>query len=384
MGTSTFNHWYDYNGRGLLWKVSAATTQTKPTTADVTYLYRPSGAVSSRQYGSLTAVPMRYTIREELQRIGDPAVTTYPFSARYAYHENGTVSESEFYSGGSPASQKRYRFVYGTAAYDALNRLKSADYSGWTGSAWSTTLAYDLTNLTYDRSGNLVTGRRYRSAATLVDNLTYTTPAGSNRLSSVSDAAGTTTETWDAEAGSLTYNANGNVLTVGAPYSITAATYDARNLPLSLTRGGVVTTYRYDQEGLRIAKRVGSGNTEVYLRAGGVELAVFVVNGSGVLQSSYFNVVAGDKVVGRQPSSGSRLYYHRDLLGSTRAVVQGTTVVESRDYDPWGVLMAGRRLGGGRPGGKARGSGILKGSSAPSLSTPSSDRVWNPSQKTPG
>jgi len=132
VGTSTFNHWYEYNGRGLLWKVSAATTQTKPTTADVTYVYRPSGAVSSRQYGSLTPVPMRYTIREELERIGDPAMTTYPFSARYAYHGNGTVSESEFYSGGSPASQKRYRYVYGTAAYDALNRLKSADYSGWT------------------------------------------------------------------------------------------------------------------------------------------------------------------------------------------------------------------------------------------------------------
>ena len=49
VGASTFNHWYDYNGRGLLWKVSAATTQTKPTTADVTYLYRPSGTVSSRQ-----------------------------------------------------------------------------------------------------------------------------------------------------------------------------------------------------------------------------------------------------------------------------------------------------------------------------------------------
>lgn len=50
-------------------------------------------------------------------------------------------------------------------------------------------------------------------------------------------------------------------------------------MPLSLTKGGVAATYRYDQTGLRITKQGGSGNTEVYLRDGGVELAVLVVNG---------------------------------------------------------------------------------------------------------
>ena len=35
------------------------------------------------------------------------------------------------------------------------------------------------------------------------------------------------------------------------------------------------------------------------------------------------------RVIGRQPSVGSVRYYHTDLLGSTRAVVQGTTVLES-------------------------------------------------------
>jgi hypothetical protein len=38
--------------------------------------------------------------------------------------------------------------------------------------AWTTTLAYDLTNLPYDRSGNRVTSGRNRDAGTLVDNLT--------------------------------------------------------------------------------------------------------------------------------------------------------------------------------------------------------------------
>jgi hypothetical protein len=33
--------------------------------------------------------------------------------------------------------------------------------------------------------------------------------------------------------------------------------------------------------------------------------------------------------------------------GTTRAVVQGATVVESYDYDPYGLLMPGRTLGSG-------------------------------------
>ena len=76
-------------------------------------------------------------------------------------------------------------------------------------------------------------------------------------------------------------------------------------------------------------------------------LGVFTVSGAGAVVSSYFNLLADTRVVGRQPSAGSRSYYHTDLLGSTRAVVQGATVTESYDYDPWGVLMPARSLGSG-------------------------------------
>ncbi len=34
----------------------------------------------------------------------------------------------------------------------------------------------------------------------------------------------------------FTYDANGNLLTAGAPYSISLVTYDEHNLPLHLTR----------------------------------------------------------------------------------------------------------------------------------------------------
>jgi hypothetical protein len=65
--------------------------------------------------------------------------------------------------------------------YDALSRLKKADYSHYT-SAWQTTLAYDVTGIIDDKGGNLTTLKRYGSNATLLDNLTYTVTATSNRL----------------------------------------------------------------------------------------------------------------------------------------------------------------------------------------------------------
>jgi RHS repeat-associated protein len=71
------------------------------------------------------------------------------------------------------------------------------------------------------------------------------------------------------------------------------------------------------------------------------------VNGSGSLTSWHFHLLAGEQVIGRQLNTGNRRYYHTDLLGSTRAVVEGATIVESYDFEPWGLLMPGRTLGSG-------------------------------------
>jgi RHS repeat-associated protein len=218
---------------------------------------------------------------------------------------------------------------------------------GNSGSAWTTTAAYDIAGIIHDTDGNLKNLQRYRDNGTLIDNLTYSYPGSSNRLSSVTDAVATTPETWDAETGSFTYDANGNVKTAPAPYSITNVTYDPANLPLSITRTGTTTTYRYDDAGQRITKQVGTGNTEFYLREGGTTVGVFTLNGSGALVSWYSNLLWEARMVGRQPNTGNRDYYHFDILGSTRAVVQGASSVESHDYDPWGLELPGRGLGSG-------------------------------------
>jgi RHS repeat-associated protein len=346
VGGNSFHQWYDYNGRGQLAYIYASTSSSKPAAADAAYTYRSSGRVGQRQFQGGPAVPVRYTVREQLERIGDPAGTAYPFSARYSYHPNGRLQEQEFYSAGSPAANKRYGYVFGATSWDALNRLRGADYSAWTGTGWNTTAAHDLSGITYDAAGNITALGRYQEAGLLVDNLVYGYGTANNRLSSVSDNTGTTPATWDAETGAFTYDANGNVKTAPAPYGITAATYDHRNLPLSFTAAGVTSTYRYNGEGQRIVRQVGTGNVDVYVKEGPATLGVMTVAPAGTATAWHFNLLAGEQVVGRQPNTGNRRYYHRDMLGSTRAVVEGATVVESYDYDPWGVLMPGRVLAG--------------------------------------
>jgi hypothetical protein len=71
VGSNKWHQWYDYDTRGLLWKVSASTTSSKPGTPDVTYTYRPSGQIATRQFQGGPQVPLAYTVREQLRRIGD-------------------------------------------------------------------------------------------------------------------------------------------------------------------------------------------------------------------------------------------------------------------------------------------------------------------------
>ena len=114
---------------------------------------------------------------------------------------------------------------------------------------------------------------------TLIDNLTYTYPSTSNRLSSVADAVGATAETWDAETGTFAYDANGNV-TAAAPLAITTAVYDWRNLPTTITRGGTSSSYRYSASGDRYRRKVGAGAAEVLVLDGPATVGVFTEAGA--------------------------------------------------------------------------------------------------------
>jgi RHS repeat-associated protein len=137
------------------------------------------------------------------------------------------------------------------------------------------------------------------------------------------------------------YDPNGNVRSMWGIYGNATLTYNRQNLPLQRTSGGAVTNYRYDSAGLRVAEITGTtANDTYYIRGlGGAVLAAY--NGSGVAR--YHNILGPyGRVMGRREGAAKRLYV-TDHLGTTRAVLSETgTVVESRDYDPYGLEMNGR------------------------------------------
>jgi len=66
-------------------------------------------------------------------------------------------------------AHQRYRYVH---TYDALNRLKTANYSNYS-SGWQSTTMFDLDYLNYDKQGNITTLNRYDEAGVLIDELQY-------------------------------------------------------------------------------------------------------------------------------------------------------------------------------------------------------------------
>ena len=339
--TSAFRHWYDYDAQGLLSKAYASTTATKPA-ADVTYLYNPAGLVSSFQYAGGPVMEHTYTIRGWLATMGDPYAynpshTSEPLSVGLKYFNNGNVQEAYYTNRFAPSTTLRYKYVH---AYDALSRLTAADYSFFNGS-YTTSAAYDVTGITYYLSGNLKTLLRKDETGATIDNLTYYYTSGTNRLNNVADAAGATSVTWDLEnsaSGAFAYDANGNMTKAPAPYGITAASYDWRNMPVSLTDNGTTTKYRYGVHGQRIYKKDGTALGEYYIQDG--PLTLMVVYENATYQR---NIVAGGQVIGRHPYNASRRYYYKDHLGSIRAVATPSgTVEETSDYYPFGLEMPGR------------------------------------------
>jgi uncharacterized protein RhaS with RHS repeats len=134
------------------------------------------------------------------------------------------------------------------------------------------------------------------------------------------------------------YDANGNVTTIDGSYNITGTTYNWKNLPTAITVNETnIYNYRYDHSGLRVYKQ--EGDNIHYLRGAFGEILAVYKNGS----HDYWNIVRPDgAVIGRREGS-TRLYYHRDHLGSTRAVVNASgTMVQTYDYYPFGLEMPGR------------------------------------------
>jgi YD repeat-containing protein len=287
---------YDLAGRLSAIYTSSIDDETGKTLA-ARFTYTASNQVHQLTLGELPAqtVDYSYNERDWLRTINDVGdlgedkfgeqihYNTSPATVATVDQYNGNIAAVEYYNSGlGEANVGRSAYSFG---YDGANRLTSAQFNQWIPPGeYLDREKYSLPTINYDPNGNITRLVRNGANGSAKDDLAYTYGAG-NRLDHVTH--GVTPKYYS-------YDANGNV-TRDDFREVTAATYDYRNLPVSVTKtGGGTISYSYDGSGNRIRKTVGSLDERYILGADGQTEAVY--NADGLL---FWNIIAGGKVIGK-------------------------------------------------------------------------------------
>ncbi|WP_158596896.1 DUF6443 domain-containing protein [Aquimarina sp. BL5] len=274
---------YDHIGR-LLEQIQTINTQAPERIVTNTYdelgqleskaVGGTSASLSARVEGGLQKVDYTYNVRGWLKTINEGTTdngdlfgfainyntTTENLGATALY--NGNISEASW-----KTANDNTRRAYGYQ-YDALNRILAGASSDG---------RYNLSNVSYDKNGNIETLRRTGAIVTnpdysrssdfgMMDNLTYTYDEG-NKLRNVTDQvlipfgfSKTTTVTEDE----YQYDVNGN-MTVDHNKGINSITYNYLNLPSAVVIDNAEHTgnisYIYDATGAKLKKIVTEGSS---------------------------------------------------------------------------------------------------------------------------
>ncbi|WP_344787352.1 RHS repeat-associated core domain-containing protein, partial [Postechiella marina] len=293
----------------------------------------------------LQTVDYAYNIRGWLKQINNTAslgndlfgfkinYNTVNHSATKLY--NGNISETEWKTANDNAL-RWYKYNY-----DGLNRIESAySYNG----------NYDVSNIAYDKNGNIqnLTRDGWQNSSNYqnmdVLNYDYFNSEKSNKLYKVHNAGNNNYGFKDSSVNDQDYwyDANGNMYRDDNK-GITNITYNHLNLPVSVSinKGGNVGTisYFYDATGVKLKKVVSgtdSGTTEY---AGN-----YVYEGSSL---KFFNHAEGYVDI----SNGYEyVYQYKDHLGNVRlsykdsnnnGSVTSSEILEENNYYPFGLKHKG-------------------------------------------
>ena len=205
-----------------------------------------------------------------------------------------------------------------TFAYDALNRLISAQNAGTDCS--QTTLngktKFWGNNYSYDAWGNLL-------------QKTVTKCSGENLL-----ATADISNRIHVGAPDYQYDAAGN--TTSDPTDLVTAAFDPENRIQTATKNNVTTTYVYDEGGNRVKKSNGSSGTLYWYMSLGI-VAESDLSGNLNAEYLFFN---GARVARRDFPGGAISYYFSDHLKSAAVITDAAgNIKEDYDYTPWGGEM---------------------------------------------
>lgn len=317
---ATINYTYD----GLKRLQMAAATSGSATVLTTKYAYRDINGTQT------TAQPQYYKV---IQGNGDGlSSATILEGAKYTYDAAGNITKIQ-----ESISPFRTLAVY---AYDKQSQLTGATYYTYSGSSTTptTTTAYAYT---YDGAGNILTEKK--NGAT-VRTYTYGDSGWNDLLTKV---GGTT----------ISYDASGNPKNWYNGTTYTGLTWKNGRQLAQITTGGRTSAYRYDADGIRTYKKVGSVAHEyrtlngkvVYEKIGSGSTAKIMIfsydaqgrpfavkystnNGGSYITYFYALNQQGDvvKIFRSLPSRDS----NGNLNGLTEAVYATYT------YDAWGNILS--------------------------------------------
>ncbi len=296
----------------------------------------------------LQTVDYTYNIRGWLTGINDIANTNKLFNFKLDYNTgsgvhlyNGNISATSWRTANTDSGLKSY--VY---SYDALNRITAADYS----SNSVNTGRYDLSGVTYDKMGNILTlnrkGHTNVGATSFgdMDLLNYTYDSG-NQLQSVTDSS---TNDFGFKDGNMSgndysYDINGN-LTSDKNKGVTSVLYNHLNMPTEIKFDNSDTkkiNYYYTADGIKVQKVVNdNGSIKTTDYAGN-----YVYEDNALKQFSH-----GEGYVEPSGSGYQYVYQLTDIWGNTRITfadddssgnVTSSEIRREQNYYPFGLEHKG-------------------------------------------
>jgi RHS repeat-associated protein len=333
---------FDYDHRGRL--LSETTTLNGGTPAVVTYEYDELGKLATTTYGTGAGAVTETNEYNVQGWLTERSSSLFEMTLRY--HDpvkststpsyTGNIAEWEWAHTGSGADGTVNTYSF---AYDPLSRL--TDTRRFVGTSTTPTNSFTERNLTYDKNGNILTLERYgTSATTAVDDFAYEYEG--NRLSTLNTA--------DNSSGySYSYDANGNMTTDGL--NSLDFNYNYLNLlgEVRDSSDDLVAKYTFLADGTKAGVVNGEGDFGLeYLGS-----LVYQRNSSDeiTLESAAFG---GGRILVSDTGTGYSYtpnYFLTDHLGSVRATVNQNGVRTSmNNYYPYGLMWSnsGAQISGNR------------------------------------
>jgi len=294
------------------------------------------GFVSVRD-NILQKVDYGYNVRGWLTTLNEGALNGAEndlFAMRLNYQEdginyNGNISGQSWLSHNVKTAPAR-RYAY---TYDAANRLTGASYSGGKYSGEN----YSLSGMQYDKNGNILAlSRSGMTAGTptaptafgAVDGLSYTYQAGSNKLSTVSDAVSSNLAVGDFRDGNTTgsdyeYYADGSLRT-DKNKGISTISYNylglVETVQTSGNGGSGTINFYYDATGRKWRKKVYNATSQQTALTDYDGEIVFETDPSQGKSHALSFIAHEEGHLIPDPQSGALVYeYHyKDHLGNLR------------------------------------------------------------------